>query len=57
MLEKYYNQMPDRSGGGSSNCGARRILSFFGLNIYEKKNLFFFLSSNLHKKKDSRQFE
>ncbi len=32
--------MPDRSGGGSSNCGARRILSFFGLNIYEKKVFF-----------------
>lgn len=32
MLEKYNNQMPDRSGAGSENCGARRILSLFGLN-------------------------
>jgi len=40
--------MPDRSGSGFWNCGARRTLSLFGLNTYKKK--FFFLSLNLDKK-------
>jgi hypothetical protein len=43
MLEKYDNQMSDRSGFGLVNCGARRILSLFGLNI--RKN-FFLINKN-----------
>ncbi len=39
--------MPDRSGFGLENCGARRILSLFGLNIYKKD---FLLPLKLHKK-------
>lgn len=35
MLEIFDDQIPDRSGLALENCGARWILSFFGLNITE----------------------
>jgi hypothetical protein len=49
MLEKYIDQMPDRSGADSRNCGARRILSRFGLNT-NKNNFPFHFIEITHKK-------